>query len=218
MFQMKMDLPSFNGQLQIEGFLDWLVLVERFFDCMDIPEDKKVKLVIYRLLGELLPSGSNYKVSSCDKGRGWHNKLQHWAIQGRVAMQTIYTLSETVALAIKAEAQLDRSKAMVRAKNPFDNNREIVNKGKTLMTPLTSTIQPSFSNTTWETSSRYCSNQCPRRSIMNLIELEEECIFDIEKDDNEAAYTYEKEEVIEGDEGELLSQSLIVQRVLLALK
>ncbi|CAK9187268.1 unnamed protein product, partial [Ilex paraguariensis] len=23
-FRMKMDLPSFNGQLQIEGFLDWL--------------------------------------------------------------------------------------------------------------------------------------------------------------------------------------------------
>ncbi|CAK9172407.1 unnamed protein product, partial [Ilex paraguariensis] len=40
-FRMKMDLPSFNGQLQIEGFLDWLILVERFFDYMDIPEDKK---------------------------------------------------------------------------------------------------------------------------------------------------------------------------------
>jgi hypothetical protein len=51
MFRMKMDLPSFNGQLQIKGLLDWLVLVERFFDYMDIPEDKKVKLVAYRLLG-----------------------------------------------------------------------------------------------------------------------------------------------------------------------
>ena len=51
MFRMKMDLPSFNRQLQIKGFLDWLVLVERFFDYMDIPEDKKVKLVAYRLLG-----------------------------------------------------------------------------------------------------------------------------------------------------------------------
>jgi len=48
---MKMDLPSFNGQLQIEEFLDWLVLVERFFNYMDIPKDKKVKLVAYRPLG-----------------------------------------------------------------------------------------------------------------------------------------------------------------------
>jgi hypothetical protein len=50
-FRMKMDLPSFNGQLQIEGFLDWLAVVERFFDYMEIPEDKKVKLVTYRLMG-----------------------------------------------------------------------------------------------------------------------------------------------------------------------
>ena len=62
-------------------------------------------------------------------------------------MQTVYTLIEAVALASKAEAQLGRSKAMVGTKNPFDNNRETVNKGKTLVTPSTSTIQPSFTNT-----------------------------------------------------------------------
>jgi len=50
-FRMKMDLPSFNGQLKIEGFQDWLAVVERFFDYMKIPKDKKVKLVAYRLLG-----------------------------------------------------------------------------------------------------------------------------------------------------------------------
>ena len=53
---------------------------------------------------------------------------------------------------------------------------------------------------------------------MNLIELEEEYLFDIEKDDNRAAYTYEKEEVSGSDEGELLSRSLVVQRLLLTPK
>ncbi|KAG6793638.1 hypothetical protein POTOM_002853 [Populus tomentosa] len=64
----------------------------------------------------------------------------------------------------------------------------------------------------------HCSNQCPRRSIVNLIEPEEEYLFDIEKDDNQAAYTYEKEEVTGGDEGKLFLRSLIFQRLLLILK
>ncbi|KAG6774961.1 hypothetical protein POTOM_018379 [Populus tomentosa] len=70
-----------------------------------------------------------------------------WAIQDRVVMQTIYTLTEAIALAIKAATQLDKSKAAVIARNSFDNNRAIVNKGKAPMT------QPYLSSTTRGTSS-----------------------------------------------------------------
>lgn len=44
-----MDLSSFNGQLHIEEFLDWMAKVERFFDYIEIAESKKVKLVALKL-------------------------------------------------------------------------------------------------------------------------------------------------------------------------
>jgi len=78
---MKMDLPSFNGQLQIEGFLDWLVLVERFFNDIDIPEDKRVKLVAYRLLGGASAWWEQLQISRLRQGKGM---VQTWTKMKRL--------------------------------------------------------------------------------------------------------------------------------------
>ena len=37
---MKMKLPSFNGDISLEEFLDWATEIERFFTYMEIPKHK----------------------------------------------------------------------------------------------------------------------------------------------------------------------------------
>ena len=50
-YRMKVELPSFNGNVSIEEYLDWVSKVEKFFDYMGIADDKQVCLVAYKLKG-----------------------------------------------------------------------------------------------------------------------------------------------------------------------
>ncbi|GKD02009.1 RNA-directed DNA polymerase [Tanacetum coccineum] len=40
-FKLKVNIPSFNGTLAVEDFIDWLAEVDRFFEYMEIPEDQR---------------------------------------------------------------------------------------------------------------------------------------------------------------------------------
>ena len=48
---MKAELPSFNGNISIEKYLDWVNEVEKFFDYMGTIDDKQVCLVACKLKG-----------------------------------------------------------------------------------------------------------------------------------------------------------------------
>ena len=50
-YRMKVELPSFNGNVSIEENLDWVNEVEKFFDYMGTTDDKQVCLVAYKLKG-----------------------------------------------------------------------------------------------------------------------------------------------------------------------
>ena len=50
-FRLKVNIPSFSGSLNIDELLDWVAQVDKFFDYMEVPEEKIVKLVACMLKG-----------------------------------------------------------------------------------------------------------------------------------------------------------------------
>ena len=48
-YKLKVDIPNFSGDLNIEGFLDWLTEVDMFFDYNKLPNDRKIKFFAYVL-------------------------------------------------------------------------------------------------------------------------------------------------------------------------
>ncbi|KAL1200872.1 hypothetical protein V5N11_034605 [Cardamine amara subsp. amara] len=48
-YRVKADIPLFYGTMSVEEFLDWQIDVDRFFDVMEVPESKQVKMVVIRL-------------------------------------------------------------------------------------------------------------------------------------------------------------------------
>ena len=53
----------------IEEFLDWLADIDRFFDYMKIPSEKRVRLVAYRLKGVRLHGGRDCRIRGSEKGK-----------------------------------------------------------------------------------------------------------------------------------------------------
>ena len=48
-FKLKVDIPTFSRDLDIEEFLNWITKVDRFFEYMEILKERKIKLVAFLL-------------------------------------------------------------------------------------------------------------------------------------------------------------------------
>ncbi|XP_010247056.1 PREDICTED: uncharacterized protein LOC104590196 [Nelumbo nucifera] len=69
-FKLKVDIPTFSEDLDIKGLLDWITEVDRFFEYMEIPEERRVKLVAFRLKGGASVWWERMRETRIREGRG----------------------------------------------------------------------------------------------------------------------------------------------------
>jgi hypothetical protein len=65
----KMDIPVYEGNLDVEELLDWIRDLDMYFDYEDVEEDKKVKHVVTRLKGHATLWWDELQVDRCCKGK-----------------------------------------------------------------------------------------------------------------------------------------------------
>jgi hypothetical protein len=49
----KMNIPVYEGNLDVEEILDWIIALDKYFNYEDVEEDKKVKHSVTRLKGHV---------------------------------------------------------------------------------------------------------------------------------------------------------------------
>ncbi|KAI5677709.1 hypothetical protein M9H77_08659 [Catharanthus roseus] len=93
-FGLKVDIPSFYGNLGIEDFVDWIVEIDQFFEYMDIPQEKRVKLV-----------RNNLRESEVHQVSRYLDGLKQ-QIRDRIRVQVVKSVTEAKNLAIKAKLMI----------------------------------------------------------------------------------------------------------------
>jgi hypothetical protein len=75
-FDMKVDIPDFEGKMQPDDFIDWLTTVERIIDFKDVPENRKVKVVAIKLRKH---SSIWWEHLKRQRERGGRERITTWA-------------------------------------------------------------------------------------------------------------------------------------------
>jgi hypothetical protein len=71
----KMEIPMYEGNLDVEELLDWIRALDKYFDYEDVVEDKKVKHVIMRLKGHATLWWDELQADKRCKGK---KKIKSW--------------------------------------------------------------------------------------------------------------------------------------------
>jgi hypothetical protein len=65
----KMDIPAYEGSLDVEELMDWIRALDTYFDYEDIKEDKKVRHAIMKLKGHATLWWDELQADRCSKGK-----------------------------------------------------------------------------------------------------------------------------------------------------
>jgi hypothetical protein len=51
--EFKLNIPEFQGNLQLEEFLDWVLTVEKIFEFNGVPDEQRASLVVHTFRGRI---------------------------------------------------------------------------------------------------------------------------------------------------------------------
>ena len=71
----KMDIPVYEGNLDVEEILDWIRALDTYFEYEDVEEDKKVKKIVTRLKGHVALWWDELQADRRCKGK---QKIKSW--------------------------------------------------------------------------------------------------------------------------------------------
>ncbi|KAF2283078.1 hypothetical protein GH714_043822 [Hevea brasiliensis] len=99
-----MDISTFSGDHDIEGFLDWLIKVDHFFEYAKIPKEQKGNRSINEYTAELLRLAVRNHLSESDNQQATqYLRGLKPSIRDKIGIRIVISVQEARNLALKAE-------------------------------------------------------------------------------------------------------------------
>ncbi|KAF2316542.1 hypothetical protein GH714_041883 [Hevea brasiliensis] len=99
-----MDIPTFSGDLDIEGFLDWLNEMDRFLEYAKISKERKGNMSVNEYTTEFLRlSVRNHLSESSNQQVAQYLRGLKPSIHDKIGIQMVMSMQEARNLELKAE-------------------------------------------------------------------------------------------------------------------